>query len=164
MSKCSVYCGPPQSSDAGFHRSETSLQPSLCSALAFLYMVKIHCHLNLQPCPVPSSGVLSRSVRLGFHPKYLCKTPSFAYLMGKSLCNAASEAHIPINYRENKCLHLQSQWTSILLAPWRMPHYLPGWKEIHPMWQIRDARHSGVWWMLLKMLLLGLVWMASLLA
>lgn len=109
MSKCSVYCGPTQSLDVGFHSSETSPQPPLCLVLASSYTVRIHCPLNPLPRLAPSSGVLAQSVQLFLHPKCCCKTPSFAYLMGKSLSNAVSEAQIPVNYRKSKCLCLQSQ-------------------------------------------------------
>ena len=82
MSKCSVYCGPPQPLDVGFHCSETSPQPSLCLALASSHMVKIHC--PLKPAGVPSS-VPGRALSVcmaGFPSEVLCTAPSLAYLMG----------------------------------------------------------------------------------
>lgn len=135
MSKRSVYCGPPQSLDAGSRCSETSPQPSPRSVPASSHKGKIHCPLKPAAMPGPLHVRALSVCMAGFPSKVSCKTPSLANLVGKSLCNAPFEAQIPVAYRESKCLPLQSQWTSILLAPWRMPCYLPRWKAARPVWQ-----------------------------
>lgn len=119
--------------------------------------------LNLQLRPAPSPNTLSVCTT-AFPFKVFHTAPSLSCLMGKSLCNAASETQIPITYRESKCLHLQNQWASVLVASWRMPAPLPRHKVICPVWQIRGARHTGMCEMLLKMLLPCFVWVTSLLA
>lgn len=53
MNKYSVYCGPTQSLDVGFHCSETFPQPSLCLVLAALCTVRIHCPVKPTAMPGP---------------------------------------------------------------------------------------------------------------
>lgn len=138
-SKHSVYCGPPPSLDAGSCCSEAAPQPSLCSVRASSRVGNIHCPLKPAAMPGPISVRALSVCTEGFPSKVLCKTPRLANLVGKSLCNPPFEAQIPVTHMESKYLPLQSQRTSILLAPRRMPCYLPSWKVSHAVWQSEMA-------------------------